>query len=594
MTEFHPPIPLPPDLYNEQGEIRRVGIELEFTGLELDQITSLVQSVLGGEIKKYNRYEAQVLDTRIGTVRVEFDALLFREMKVHNFFKDLELEMIGESEIDNLEQVIASIASLLVPYELVFPPIPIDKLGEIEELRVALSTRAQGTTSSVINAFGLHLNVELPSVDVETILRYLRAFLILYDELKTVHEIDAARSLTGFISPFSKQYTLLVLNEKYKPDQDRFIDDYLLANPTRNRPLDLLPILAMLDEGKVRRACPDIKIAKRPAFHYRMPNSMVDESDWSFVREWTAWMKIERLASDPEKLAKRSRYESRRRQGPLFYWLRRLWRTKPLLTRKPMIAVTGPDAGGFPAWACTWLAIRRAGGIPVHLTPSMFRDDPSLPPFDGLILGGGADVDPGRYGQGLEDYLVEEVAATEPTLARRLFTRFFAPFLFVWRRLFSLTASGIDTERDQFEQSCLEKALREQLPVLGICRGAQFLNIHFGGTLLGDLSNFYGEVGHISTVLPRKRIHLEQNSLLRVLVGRPVLSVNSLHKLAVGDLGEGVRVTAWDDAGVIQAIEFGGGEFLVGVQWHPEYLPASRAQQGLFRGLVQEARSRKS
>ena len=348
-----------------------------------------------------------------------------------------------------------------------------------------------------------------------------------------------------------------------------------------------------LDRDRIRARLPEEKISARPAFHYRLPNSSVDEEDWRISREWMIWMKVEQLAADERQLARRSRYKLRKLQGPFFYWLRRLWRTKPLLSTKPMIAVTGPDKGGFPAWACTWLAIKRAGGYPVRLTPSMFRDDPTLPPFDGLVLGGGADVNPARY-----DSELQTLWEDKPTNKRIPWVRWFlswllAPILFLWRGLFSLSASGVDLERDDFEQSCLEKALREDVPVLGICRGAQFLNIHFGGTLLGDLASFYGEVDHSSSLLPRTQVEVEERTYLESILGVNQLGVNSLHNQAVDELGVGIRVTARTGSGIVQAIEVEQKPYVMGVQWHPEYLPVSRLQQKLFQALVQEALGRK-
>lgn len=583
----------PPQPVNGEGQPRRVGVEIELSGLSLGQMTRIIQDIVGGEIKNDSAYEARVVDTELGSVRVEFDATLFREMKIRNFFADLKLEVFDEEDRENLEKSLASVASWLVPYEVVFPPIPIEQMELLEAVRERLGRDAQGTGTSVVNAFGLHLNVELPALDVETILSYLRAFLILYEELIRSHDIDPTRKLSGFITPFDKNYTMLVLNEAYKPTLDEFIDDYLAANATRNRPLDLLPLLCYLDQEKIRRRLPEEKISARPAFHYRLPNSSVDEEDWSISREWMVWMKVEKLASDERQLTRRCRYKLRQLQGPFFYWLRRLWRTKPLLSKKPMIAITGPDKGGFPAWACTWLAVKRAGGLPVRLTPSMFRDDPTLPPFDGLILGGGADVDPGRYDSELQVLLEDKPPKDRVPWIRRFLSWLVAPILFLWRATTSLSASGVDLERDDFEQSCLDRALREDIPVLGICRGAQFINIHFGGNLIDDLSNFYGEVHHASTLLPRTPVTVEKRSYLEAVLGVSSLGVNSLHNQAVDELGDGVRVTARTDSGIVQAVELEDRPYVMGVQWHPEYLPVSRLQQKLFQALVQEALARK-
>lgn len=169
----------------------------------------------------------------------------------------------------------------------------------------------------------------------------------------------------------------------------------------------------------------------------------------------------------------------------------------------------------------------------------------------------------------------------------------YSPLLFVLRRSLSLTSSGIDLERDEFEQCCLEKAFRENLPVLGICRGAQLLNVALGGDLYEEVSEFYGEVGRVSTLLPSNKIVMVGGTLLERILGRTSLRVNSLNHQAIRKLGEGLRICAVDSAGVIQAVESTTHSWRLGVQWHPEYLPASRVQQRLFQDLVAEAASRK-
>lgn len=255
---------------------------------------------------------------------------------------------------------------------------------------------------------------------------------------------------------------------------------------------------------------------------------------------------------------------------------------------RPRIGVTGPDRGGFPAWICTRVAVARAGGKAIRLRPCRFKDGRPLPGFDGLILGGGADLEPSLYGMEPPPEPADEPPRESPLLGR-LLTWLLVPFLAVLRRLFSLSAGGMDRERDRFEAECLNAALADGLPVLGICRGAQFLNVRAGGTLHAEVSGFYGETGNLRSVAPRKRVNIEHGTRLHAMLGDAAL-VNSLHRQAVDQLGEGIVCAARDDSDVIQAIEMAGHIFMIGVQWHPEYLPAMRDQQRIFRELVNSAR----
>ena len=581
-------------LFRNDGKLRKVGVELELAGLELHQINDMVQQVVGGQVESKSEYEAYIRDTEVGSIRVEFDTILFRELKVRKFFDHIDENILNTDDQRSLEMVLASFARLLVPFEIVFDPIPLDRLHKLDEIREAISGVAEGTSSSAFYAFGLHLNVEVPNLSIATVLSYLRAFIILYEELRQLHQIDPMRSMSGFISPFPDHYAKLVLDATYHPTEEQLIDDYLTANPSRNRALDLLPLLAELNEKAVRERLPKEKISKRPAFHYRLPNSLINEHDWRIEKEWNIWMLVEELANDPLALARRSRYELKRLQGPFWYWLKRVWRTKPVLSRKPVIAVTGPDRAGFAAWICTWYAIRKAGGIALRLTPKMFSDDPTLPPFDGLILGGGADVDPQRYRDDIQELFEEEERPAKMSWLRFFLGRLVAPLLFVLRSLFALTSSALDPERDELEQNCLHRALADRLPVLGICRGAQFINIHLGGDLQNKNQAFYGERGHASTLIPKNPIEVDSDSLLYRLVGRSSFGVNSLHNHAVDTLGDNIRVSAVDSSGIVQAIEAKDYEFVLGVQWHPEYLPTSKIQQRLFSGLTQSAIRKKN
>lgn len=287
---------------NQDGQPRGVGVEIELGGLDLDQITTRIRHVIGGEVERLSDYEAKVRGTPIGDVAVELDARVFTDLKIRGMLDKLGLDDIHLNLSENLEKLMAGEARRFVPFEIIFAPIEIGRLPEVDAVCAAFREVADGTGASILNAFGMHLNPELPRTDAATVLRYLRAFLCLYDELKTAHEVDLSRVISPFIDAFPKAFAMRVLDPDYAPDTTTLIDDYIDANATRNRPLDLLPVLSWLDEDRVTRRLPDEKIGRRPTFHYRLPNSSIDEPGWSVTREWNIWMRVEDLASDDDAL----------------------------------------------------------------------------------------------------------------------------------------------------------------------------------------------------------------------------------------------------------------------------------------------------
>ena len=287
---------------NAAGQPRRVGVEIELGGMDLDQISQRIQQVAGGQVERLSNYQAKVVGSSIGDIAIELDAQLFTDMKVRGLLDQLGLDDIEPHLSENLENLMAGEARRFVPFEIVFPPLEIGRLPEVDAVCAAFREDAEGTGASVLNAFGTHLNPDLPHNDAATILRYLRAFLCLDDELRIAHEVDVTRALSPFIDAFPRDYVLRVLDADYAPDAEVLIDDYLAANPTRNRPLDLLPVLAWLDEGRVTRRLPGEKIGRRPTFHYRLPNSRIDEPGWSVTREWNIWMRVEDLVNDEDAL----------------------------------------------------------------------------------------------------------------------------------------------------------------------------------------------------------------------------------------------------------------------------------------------------
>ena len=255
-------------------------------------------------------------------------------------------------------------------------------------------------------------------------------------------------------------------------------------------------------------------------------------------------------------------------------------------TTKPVIGVTGPDKGGYTAWLFTKFAVWRAGGKALRITPNTVQTVTNL---DGLILGGGADINPGRYGKSIEP---EEIMKQKPDKGLLKWFKFIMrallyPLFFLIRKILSTSEHGVDQNRDELEFPLLEKSLKHNIPILGICRGAQLINVHFGGDLHNSLTNFYTEIPQLYTIWPKKKVHVEKDSRLYDILGKSQLHVNALHLQAVKNVAPDLRPTVKEPNEVIQGIEQKEASFLIGVQWHPEYLPQKKCQQNIFARLVE-------
>lgn len=297
---------------------RRIGLELEFTGIELDRAAGLVTECFGGTVTEDHRYQYWVSETSLGDFRVELDAQLLKKMAEENFFeKQLGIKLDPQNR-ESIESLVDRAAKVVVPLEIVMPPVTADRIDELERLRSAMQREgAKGTGGSLVHAFGMHLNVEQPDESSETVLRYLRAFLLLYPWLANRLKIDITRQLSPFIDPFPTEYIEKVLNDAYQPDESQLLEDYLKYNPTRNRPLDLTPILALQDLDRVRDALGKEKIKPRPTFHYRLPNSRVEDPEWTFGGELQNWMVVEALAGEAETVRRLSRLYRMRKKAKI-------------------------------------------------------------------------------------------------------------------------------------------------------------------------------------------------------------------------------------------------------------------------------------
>ncbi len=214
-------------------------------------------------------------------------------------------------------------------------------------------------------------------------------------------------------------------------------------------------------------------------------------------------------------------------------------------------------------------SVASAGGLPVLLPP--LADDASLDALlrlcRGLVLIGGDDMDPSRYGQKPH----EKTEVMQP-------------------------------RRDEFDFRLARAAVRLGVPTLAICGGCQLLNVAQGGTLHQHVPDVYGEgVLHAPTDEMRKEgrermhgVHIEKGTLLHSVVGRDELEVNSSHHQSVDRPADGLRVSARSPDGVIEALEWTdqpGRPFVLAVQWHPERISSVREHMLLFEALVNTAQS---
>jgi putative glutamine amidotransferase len=203
-------------------------------------------------------------------------------------------------------------------------------------------------------------------------------------------------------------------------------------------------------------------------------------------------------------------------------------------------------------------SVEQAGALPLVLPPTRPGDAAELlDRVQALLMTGGSDVDPDLYGQ-----------APHPRLG------------------------SVFRGRDEFELALCREALERDLPLLGICRGIQVLNVATGGTLVQDIpSQLETAVGHDSPGERRTIAHdvrILPGTRLREILGKDTVAVNSFHHQAVKDLGRGLVVSGLCGGdGVVEAVEAPDRRFAVGVQWHPESFWRERTFHTLFAALVE-------
>ncbi len=231
---------------------------------------------------------------------------------------------------------------------------------------------------------------------------------------------------------------------------------------------------------------------------------------------------------------------------------------KPLVGIVPLVDEERESLWMLPGYM---EGLTQAGAIPVMLPLTADREDLArlIEELDGVLLSGGHDVDPAIYGE-------------EP-----------------------LPQSGVPcTPRDEMEKILLELALEQDMPVLGICRGIQFLNAALGGTLYQDIpTQRPSDLEHHQTPpydRPVHRVQLKRESPLAKLLGTETLEVNSYHHQGIKTLAPGLEEMARAEDGLIEAVWMPGKRFVWGVQWHPEFSwKTQEASRRILKAFVRAA-----
>ncbi|MEX2489903.1 MAG: gamma-glutamyl-gamma-aminobutyrate hydrolase family protein [Pseudomonadales bacterium] len=212
---------------------------------------------------------------------------------------------------------------------------------------------------------------------------------------------------------------------------------------------------------------------------------------------------------------------------------------------RKLVGVTGTARRWSSSWWCIRLALTLVG-CKAHRISVLNPDIPRE--LDAIIISGGDDIHPSLY-EG-------EIHSDET-----------------------------DPERDQLEIQCITTAINRDIPILGICRGAQLINVVSGGSLYGDIRHLRSVTSNRAHLFPHKHISIDRPSVLFTILGRDSIRVNSLHHQAIKDLGDSLRAIAKDRDDIIQAIEDSTGKQVLGVQWHPEYLLFLPKQLAIFKWL---------
>ncbi|MEO0386595.1 MAG: amidoligase family protein [Pseudomonadota bacterium] len=269
-----------PTRTTDTGEPRRVGIELEFAGLSEERAAQLLAERCGARVARTGTGHRTVQTARFGSCELYLDTRLSDELS----------ELGGDRA--------RRMARAVVPVELVTEPFEPKDLSVLEAVVDAFrQAGAQGSGHSLAYGFGLHLNVEVASLTGSHMARVVTAYALLEDYLRHAAPLDWSRRVLPFTGTYPDALVDALAAARPRTT-GALLDLYTAFTVSRNHGLDMLPAFAAIKPDVVWSRLPgDTPVKARPAYHFRLPDSRIDEPDWSVTAEWNRWVWVEEVAS---------------------------------------------------------------------------------------------------------------------------------------------------------------------------------------------------------------------------------------------------------------------------------------------------------
>lgn len=218
------------------------------------------------------------------------------------------------------------------------------------------------------------------------------------------------------------------------------------------------------------------------------------------------------------------------------------------MASKKLIGITLPDKGNVFARFFIKFNLFLQGAKGISLRPS--QKNIEFNKLDGIIISGGNDIDPLLYGGNPEAH-----------------------------------NTPLDKNRDAFELEIIDKAYKKRLPILGICRGTQLINIYFNGDIYPTILDLDEYIIHKNSIFPIKAVFIKRGSKLFTILKKDTVIANSIHNQTIKTVGDTLNVSAKHEK-IIEAIEKKDYPFLIGVQWHPEYLFYLKNHRNIFKNFI--------